>query len=116
MNTGTANSSGAHSEKGPRSLYDSEGRRKTPEPTTALMHIATRPQKPTVRTSFTVGFSFIALGSFPGGMQNAECRMLNGERAPSSFNILHSAFCIPPGNEPREMNEKPTVKLVRTVG
>src|SRR5204862_3402072 len=52
MNTGTANSSGAHSEKGPRSLYDSAGRRKTPEPTTALMHMATRPQKPTALTSF----------------------------------------------------------------
>src|SRR5438105_11749088 len=52
MNTGTANSSGAHSENGPRSLYDSVGRRKTPLPMTALMHMATRPQKPTARTSF----------------------------------------------------------------
>src|SRR5438876_4753510 len=54
MKTGTAKSSGAHKENGPRSLYDSVGRRKTPEPTTALMHMATRPQKPTARTSLTV--------------------------------------------------------------
>src|SRR5437588_864910 len=52
MNTGTANSSGAHNENGPRSLYDSVGRRKTPLPMTALMHMATRPQKPTARMSF----------------------------------------------------------------
>src|SRR4051795_10969153 len=32
MNTGIAKSSGAQSENGPRSLYDSVGRRKTPEP------------------------------------------------------------------------------------
>src|SRR5947209_3066789 len=62
MNTGIAKSSGAHNENGPSSLYDSVGRRKTPEPTTALMHIATRPPKPTARTSFT-GWSVLMLFS-----------------------------------------------------
>src|ERR1051326_4452490 len=37
MNTGTEKSSGAHNENGPRILYDSVGKRNTPEPTTALM-------------------------------------------------------------------------------
>ena len=63
MNTGTAKISGAHSENGPRSLYDSEGRRKTPLPTTALMHMATRPQKPTARISLPVSSLFIVTGS-----------------------------------------------------
>src|SRR5205823_12192641 len=54
MNTGNAKMSGAQREKGPRSLYDSVGRRKTPLPMTALMHMATKPQKPTARTSFSV--------------------------------------------------------------
>src|SRR5437588_309501 len=40
MKTGSAKISGAQSENGPRSLYDSEGSRKTPLPMTALMHIA----------------------------------------------------------------------------
>ena len=51
MKTGTANNSGPQSENGPSSLNDSEGRRNTPEPTTALMHMATSPQNPTVRMS-----------------------------------------------------------------
>src|SRR5437763_7447293 len=55
--TGTAKINGAHSEKGPSSLYDSVGSRKTPLPTTALMHIATKPQNPTARTSFSVELS-----------------------------------------------------------
>src|SRR3954465_8597566 len=59
MKTGIAKSSGAQSEKGPRSLYDSLGRRKTPEPTTALMHIAISPPKPTARTSFTCSLSLL---------------------------------------------------------
>src|SRR5580765_5120440 len=57
MKTGSAKISGAQSEKGPSSLYDSVGSRKTPLPTTALMHIATRPQNPTARTSFSVELS-----------------------------------------------------------
>src|SRR5262245_60996115 len=47
MNTGTANNRGAHNENGPRSTNDSCGKRKTPEPMTALIHMATRPQNPT---------------------------------------------------------------------
>src|SRR4051812_49377718 len=57
MNTGNAKISGAQSENGPSSLYDSVGSRNTPLPTTALMHIATRPQNPTARTSFSVDLS-----------------------------------------------------------
>src|SRR5436305_1090319 len=56
-NTGTAKISGAQSENGPSSLYDSVGSRNTPLPTTALTHIATRPQNPTARTSFSVELS-----------------------------------------------------------
>src|SRR5438876_10912449 len=74
MNTGTANSSGAHNENGPRSLYDSGGRRETPLPTTALIHMATRPQKPTALTS-------LAVCSLIVGMQNPECRMQNDSSA-----------------------------------
>src|SRR5205823_135463 len=86
MNTGIEKISGAHSEKGPSSLYDSVGRRKTPEPTTALMHIATRPQKPTALTSFSV---CSLIRSRKCKMQNAECKM-----AYERFCILHFAFCI----------------------
>src|SRR5436190_12203048 len=71
MNTGTAKISGAHSENGPRSLYDSVGSRKTPEPTTALMHMATRPQKPTARTSFAV-CSVMTAANAEGRRQKAE--------------------------------------------
>src|SRR5437016_13730292 len=85
MNTGTANSSGANNENGPRSLYDSVGRRKTPLPMTALMHMATRPQKPTALTS-------LAVCSLIVGMQNSECRVQNDLSA-AQFCILHFAFC-----------------------
>src|SRR6266699_2754249 len=73
MNTGTAKISGAHSENGPRSLYDSVGSRKTPEPTTALMHIATRPQKPTVRIRVCVGWPLIVFAP------NAKCKIQNSK-------------------------------------
>src|SRR5438270_3810552 len=95
MNTGTANSSGAHSEKGPRSLYDSVGRRKTPLPTTALMHMATRPQKPTARTSFSV-CAFI-------DSRNSECRIQNAELEAEQFCILNSPLeAIAPQHMPRQ--------------
>ena len=59
MKTGTANNNGPQSENGPSSFNDSEGRRNTPEPTTELMHMATSPQKPTVRISFGVWLAFM---------------------------------------------------------
>src|SRR5882757_3814423 len=77
MNTGNAKISGAQSENGPRSLYDSVGSRKTPLPTTALMHIATRPQKPTARTNFSLEL-FCMKGRRGIVPQGGSCRGVNG--------------------------------------
>src|SRR5438093_10190250 len=86
MNTGNAKMSGAQREKGPRSLYDSVGRRKTPLPMTALMHMATKPQKPTARTSFSdsvtaVRYRTVAAGPVEG---NSRCCPSNRHEHTSS--------------------------------
>src|SRR5438046_4719569 len=108
MKTGIAKVSGAQSENGPRSLYDSVGKRKTPEPTTALMHIATRPQKPTARTSFSV-CSVIGFSSFLGRRTSSsantprraarDCARAADEdvRHPKSISFLHVPL---PANRP----------------